>query len=123
MKQFILGALITLLFAGVSHWAGYARAKADAAPYSNDSLHQWACQLVLDYDRSHEKVGGGCYDVCDGLAYKLETTGYAVSPQGQRYKWHGSKLVPQGLGDEYWDGGEGYNIANACAITLNGAEW
>lgn len=95
-------------------------------PYSNDNIHEWACNTVIAYDKAVSHTGGGCYDICDALSYKIETTGRAfhgLKDGGGEYKWNGDKIVPQGLGDEYWDGGRGYDLANACAITLNGAEW
>lgn len=94
--------------------------------YSNDAIHEWACDVTYKYSVKHpDKVDPkfGCYDTCYALSFKVETTGVAISPDGSKYNWQGDKIIPQGLGDEYWDGGEGYEIANACAIVLNGAEW
>lgn len=91
---------------------GYVR--LDGAPYSNDRLHQWACDTAKAYDQAK---GGdksrGCYEACLDLAVKakihLPIKGY---PHMQ---------AEQALFVSWED--HPYDMANACAVVLHGAEW
>lgn len=93
---------------------------------TNDQLHEWSCNTVFKYAQNHrpDLNGFGCYDICNALSYKIQVSGRRSDEYGHQYgEYQKTHLEPAGLGDEYWDGGEGYDVANACAVTLIGAEW
>jgi len=93
-------------------------------PYSNDSIHIWACDTVIKFDESHSKSGGGCYDICDGLSMHVKTDGwiYDKAQRSGRFKAGAEPGEPFPIALSI-EAGYSDELINACAITLNGAEW
>ena len=128
MNHLFLGILLTVAVA-----TGALGSRIFAAPvqkdfYSNDNLHAWACDIVIESDPSK---GGGCYDICNDLAVKAKIEGntFYEPDMSQRLVYWGvnkrqahyettEKIQPQFLTNEHPE-----DLINACAIVLIGAEW
>jgi hypothetical protein len=87
-------------------------ARADDAPLFNyPTINEWACNYVVKYGNRVQLKGfkqhdvWGCYDLCSYL-------------KKQKYGSHGDlKPYPKSTIKE------GQNLANACAIVYDGAEY
>lgn len=91
-------------------------------PYSNDQIHQWACDSVNEYVVQKgifkQTDAFGCYDACLSMSLMIGADG-VIYDQHSTYRSSGSKEQPVGLSfDDH-----PHRIVNACAITLIGSEW
>ncbi len=108
MRLQLLAGLIT----GAAVSSAVALAITHRNAYSNDSIHNWACnKVIIPYDDAQVAKGhapeGGCYNICFTLAggtYDAKTGIFTMKQDN--------------IDSSYPD-----DLINACAITLNGAEW